>query len=364
MTHHLPGFPWDSLADAKHRAAEHPDGLVDLSVGTPVDPTPDIARVALAQAANAPGYPTVWGTDGLHRAIIDYLHSRWQAPKLTPQSVMPVIGTKELVGWLPTLLDLGADDLVVIPTTAYPTYEVGASMAGARVINCDDPEELTERPALIWINSPANPHGATLTRFATTKWLQAARRWDSVLASDECYSEFGWESEPCSVLDVQVSDGDVTKVLAVHSLSKRSNLAGYRAGFVAGCPTLVQQLVALRKHLGMMVPTPVQQAMEVLLADQHHVERQRERYLARRQMLASALRTAGFRIDHSEGSLYLWATRGENGRKTVEWLAGLGILAAPGDFYGAAGAQYVRVSLTASDDRIAAASERLTATAG
>ena len=360
LSDRLPDFPWDTIAAAKATASAHPDGIVDLSVGTPVDPTPQLARDALAAASDAHGYPTVWGTPELRQSIIDYLVRRWHALELPHEGVLPVIGTKELVAWLPTLLGLGAGDLVVIPTTAYPTYEVGARLAGADVLTCDDPGAVGGVPKLIWINSPANPHGAILSAEQTRAWVEYARSVGAVLAADECYGEFGWTAEPVSVLDTRISDGDVTGLLAAHSLSKRSNLAGYRAGFVAGEPALVQELVGVRKHAGMMVPTPVQAAIKACLDDQAHVAEQRERYLARRSTLAPALEAAGFRIDHSEGSLYLWATRGENCRVSLDWLAERGILVAPGDFYGAAGVQHVRVALTATDERIASAARRLT----
>lgn len=355
----LPDFPWDSLAGARATAAGHPGGVVDLSVGTPVDPTPQLARDALAAASDCPGYPTVWGTAPLRRAVIDHLRRRWDAIELPEQGILPVIGTKEAVAWLPTLLGLGADDLVVIPTTAYPTYEVGARLVGAQVLACDDPAAIEGTPALIWINSPANPHGVILDAGQMRAWVDYARSVGAVLASDECYGEFGWDAEPVSALRADVCEGRPDGILVLHSLSKRSNLAGYRAGFVAGDPDLVQRQVGLRKHLGMMMPSPVQEAMRALLGDQEHVAEQRERYLRRRSVLRPALEAAGFRIDHSEGSLYLWATRGEDCRATIDWLAQRGIVAAPGDFYGEAGRQHVRIALTGTDERINAAARRL-----
>ncbi|MDO5082243.1 succinyldiaminopimelate transaminase [Arachnia propionica] len=356
----LPDFPWDSLAEARRVASAHPGGLVDLSVGTPVDPTPQVARDALAAAADSHGYPTVWGTAELRDAIIGHLEHRWHAQGLSHEGVLPVIGTKELVGWLPELLGLGTADAVVFPEIAYPTYEVGARVVGARPVPCDDPASVPEDTRLIWINSPANPSGRILGIAELRAWVAVARRLGAVLASDECYGEFAWEAEAHSILDPAVCDGDLTGLLAVHSVSKRSNAAGYRAGFVAGDPRLVQDLVQARKHLGMMVPGPVQAALIALLGDQGHVIEQRERYLARRAVLRPALEAAGFRIDDSEGSLYLWATRDEPCRDTVAWLAERGILVAPGDFYGTRSTTHVRVALTASDERIAAAASRLT----
>lgn len=356
----LPVFPWDTLAAARQTANAHPDGLVDLSVGTPVDPTPQLAREALADAADAHGYPTVWGTPALRAAIIDYLQQRWGAVGLSDHNVLPVIGTKEVVAALPNQLGLGPDDLVVFPTTAYPTYDVGARLAGCRMQACDDPDAVEGRPALIWINSPANPHGAIASDELLHRWIEFARRHDAVLAADECYGEFGWDAEPASVLRADLCSGSHDNLLVLHSLSKRSNMAGYRAGFLAGDREIVSELLEVRKHAGMMMPAPVQAAMTVTLADQSHVEAQRARYLRRRTVLAEALRAAGFRIDHSEGSLYLWVTRGEDCRATVDWLAERGILVAPGDFYGEAGTQHVRVALTATDERVDAAAARLT----
>ncbi|MDO5066178.1 MAG: succinyldiaminopimelate transaminase [Propionibacteriaceae bacterium] len=356
----LPDFPWDTLAEARRIASAHPDALVDLSVGTPVDPTPQIAREALSAAGDSHGYPTVWGTPALREAIIDHLERRWRATGLSHEAVLPVIGTKELVGWLPELLGVTAEDSVVFPEIAYPTYEVGARVAGATPVPCDDPQSIPQNTRLIWINSPANPSGRILDVAELRAWVAAARRLGAVLASDECYGEFAWEAEAVSILDPVVCDGDLTGLLAVHSVSKRSNAAGYRAGFVAGDPVLVQALVQARKHLGMMVPGPIQAALIAMLGDQEHVNLQRERYLARRAVLRPALEAAGFRIDDSQGSLYLWATRDEPCRDTVAWLAERGILVAPGDFYGTRSGSHVRVALTATDERIAAAAERLT----
>ena len=355
----LPDFPWDTLAGARQQAFAHPDGVVDLSVGTPVDPTPQLAREALARASEAPGYPTVWGAPETRRAIINYMMGRWRSVELADECVMPVIGTKELVGWLPTLLGLGENDAVVFPECAYPTYAVGAQVAGARLVPLDDPSQLPADTRLIWINSPANPSGQMLSLEQLRAWVQAARQMGAVLASDECYGEFAWDAEAISVLDPRVNDGDLSGLLAVHSISKRSNAAGYRGGFVAGDPSVVADLIGARKHLGMMLPSPIQAAMAALLGDQEHVEQQRERYLARRAKLRPALESAGFRIEHSEGALYLWATRDEPCRDSIDWLSKRGILAAPGDFYGEAANMHVRIALTATDERIAAAASRL-----
>ena len=346
----LPDFPWDTIAGAATRARSHPDGICDLSVGTPVDPTPELGRRALAEASDAHGYPLTWGTPTLRQAIGDYLSRRWGAPQLGDRGVLPVIGTKELVGWLPTLLGLGAQDTVVIPATAYPTYAVGAAVAGCRVVTAETPDDVAdERPALVWTNSPSNPTGRVADAWETSAWIAYCRDRGALLVADECYGEFGWDAEPVSALDTRINGGDVTGIVGAYSLSKRSNLAGYRAGFIGGDPSVVSQLLEVRKHLGMMVPAPVQAAMTVLLGDDEHVRIQRERYASRRHILSAALVAAGYRIDHSQAGLYLWATLGEPGRVTIDRLADLGILAAPGDFYGTAGADHVRIALTATD---------------
>ena len=356
----LPDFPWDLLTPYGERAAAHPDGLVDLSVGTPVDPTPAVVRAALGTAADAPGYPQTYGTPALREAVAAYFRRRWRLDTVEPDGVLPTIGSKELVAWLPTLLGLGVGDAVVHPTLAYPTYDVGARLAGADSIGADSLTALgPRRVSLVWLNSPASPHGRVLPAPHFAKVVAWARERGAVVASDECYLEFGWDARPVSVLDPAVNGGSLDGLLAVHSLSKRSNMAGYRAGFVAGDVGLVRRLLEVRKHAGMMVPAPVQASMIAGLDDDGHADEQRERYLARRGALRRALEAAGFRIDHSEGGLYLWATRNEPCWDTVSWFAGRGILVAPGDFYGPAGARHVRVALTATDEHVGMAAIRL-----
>lgn len=356
----LPVFPWDTLADVTAKARAHPDGIVDLSVGTPVDEVAPVIREALAAASSAPGYPTTAGTARLRRSMADALARRYGVTDLAEDAALPVIGTKELIAWLPTLLGLGGDDLVVIPELAYPTYDVGARLAGAQVLAADSLTALgPQRPALIFLNSPSNPTGRVLGVDHLRKVVGWARERGAIVASDECYLGLGWDDAPVSVLHPSVSDGDHTGLLAVHSLSKTSSLAGYRAGFVAGDPALVAELLAVRKHAGMMVPTPVQAAMVAALDDDAHEVAQRQRYARRRDVLLPAVRKAGFTVDHSEAGLYLWATRGEPCRDTVAWLAERGILTAPGEFYGPRGAQHVRIALTATDERIDAAVARL-----
>ncbi|MFB8282533.1 succinyldiaminopimelate transaminase [Nocardia colli] len=360
----LPDFPWDTIASVKAKAATHPGGIVDLSVGTPVDPVDPLIRTALSSASAVPGYPATHGTPELRAAAVDALKRRYGITGLDPASVLPAIGTKELIAGLPRLLGLGADDLVVIPEVAYPTYEVGALFAGAQIARADGLTQLgPQTPALMFVNSPSNPTGRVLGVDHLRKVVEFARERDVIIASDECYLGLTWEGRAVSILDPEVCDGDHTNLLAVHSLSKTSNLASYRAGFVAGDPALVTELLEVRKHAGMMVPFPIQAAMTAALSDDTHEAQQRERYRVRREVLRKALEQAGFRIDHSEAGLYLWSTRGEACRTTLDWLADRGILAAPGDFYGPTGTEHVRIALTATDERIAAAAERLTAAA-
>ena len=356
----LPVFPWDTLAEHRARAGRHPDGLVDLSIGTPVDPVPDVVRAALAAASDSPGYPLTHGTPALREQAAGWLRRRHDVRGLDPDAVLPTVGSKELIAWLPTLLGLGPGDLVVHPELAYPTYDVGARLAGADVLASDALTAIGPRRAgLLWINSPANPTGRVLPVEHLRKIVQWARERDVVVASDECYLELGWSGVPVSVLHESVAGDSHDNLLAVHSMSKRSTMAGYRAGFVAGDPALVRRLLEVRRHAGMIVPAPVQAAMAAALADDGHADVQRERYAARRGVLAAALPAAGFRIEHSEAGLYLWVTRDEDCWSSVAALAELGILVAPGSFYGAAGSRHVRVALTATDERVAAAAARL-----
>jgi succinyldiaminopimelate transaminase len=368
----LPDFPWDRLTPHAATARAHPDGIVDLSVGTPVDPTPAVAREALAAASDAPGYPQTYGTPALRAAVAAWFARRRGVPDVDPDGVLPTIGSKELVAWLPTLLGLGPGDVVVHPEVAYPTYDVGARLAGATPVAADGTAQLgpvggpagaagpSGRVRLVWLNSPANPTGRVLGVEHLAKVVRWARAAGAVVASDECYAELSWEAaEVPSILDPRVCGGSHDGLLAVYSLSKQSNLAGYRAAFAAGDPLLVQRLLEVRKHAGMMVPAPVQAVLTATLADDAHVADQRERYAARRAVVLDALRGAGFRIDHSEAGLYLWATRDEPCWDTVADLAGRGVLVAPGDFYGPRGARHVRVALTGSDERIGRLASRL-----
>ncbi|MGO1885913.1 MAG: succinyldiaminopimelate transaminase [Citricoccus sp.] len=386
----LPEYPWESLAPYRATAQAHPGGLADLSIGTPVDDTPALVQEALASAANAHGYPTTHGTPALREAIAAWFGRRRGVADLDPQAVIPSVGSKEFIAWLPLLLGLGPGDVVVRPTVAYPTYDIGALLVGATAVAADSLAELDAdtraRVKLIWTNSPANPTGQVSSAEQLRAVVAQGREVGAVVAGDECYAELGWgewdtpgaSGTPC-ILAEEVSGGDHTGLLSVYSLSKQSNLAGYRAAFAAGDAELVAALVNSRKHAGMIVPMPVQAAMTVALADDAHVRQQKDRYRARRTLLKDALESAGLVVDHSEAGLYLWTRDGraagsdtgpDAGRPApseqdswdlVGALAQLGILVGPGTFYGTAGNGYVRVALTATDEAVAKAAERLRA---
>ncbi|GAA4179571.1 succinyldiaminopimelate transaminase [Gryllotalpicola koreensis] len=360
----LPDYPWDRMAPYAERARRHPRGIVDLSIGSPVDPTPELIREALAAATDAHAYPTTTGTPALREAIVAWYARRRGVTGLSVDQVLPTIGSKELVALLPLLAGIRAGDVVVHPRAAYPTYAVGAAIAGADSFASDDPAEWPDGTKLIWLNSPGNPDGRVLD----TDFLKAAvargRELGALVVNDECYAELGWEgrwaeeSVP-SILDPRVVGDDLTGVLSVYSLSKQSNLAGYRAAFVAGDARVIDDLLTRRKHAGLMLPDPLQAAMVVALGDDAHVAAQKERYRARRAVLKPALEAAGFAIDHSEAGLYLWASEGTDAWASIDRLAGLGVVAGPGEFYGEFFPDHVRFSLTASDERIREAAERL-----
>ncbi|WP_055480666.1 succinyldiaminopimelate transaminase [Sphaerimonospora mesophila] len=355
----LPDFPWDRLVPYQKLARAHPDGIVDLSVGTPVDPVPPVIRTALAEAADSPGYPLTYGTPRLRQAAAGWLRRR-HGVTVDPADILPTIGSKELVAWLPTLLGVRPGERVVFPELAYPTYDVGARIAGAEPYASDGLLALgPERVPLVWVNSPSNPTGKVLPAEHLRKVVAWARERGAIVASDECYIELGWEEQPISILHPDVCGGSQEGLLAVHSLSKRSNLAGYRAGFVAGDSRLVKRLLEVRKHAGMMMPAPVQAAMAAALDDDRHALEQRERYARRRAVLRPALERAGWRIEHSAAGLYLWATNGADCWDQVRALAEKGILVAPGDFYGDAGRSHIRVAITATDERVDTAVMRL-----
>ena len=350
----LPDFPWDALAPYGDKAKKHPDGIIDLSVGTPVDATPAFIQEELVRASNSPGYPLTIGSPDLRAAI------RTWAEKILGVSgdydVLPTIGSKELVAWLPTFLEAKT---VNFPDVAYPTYLVGAIIAGAKPQPVGISPESWSKSDLTWINTPSNPTGRVHSRSELQAVINYSRENNAVIASDECYLNFPADgvSEPISLLNV--ANGDNRNLISVYSLSKRSNLAGYRAGVVVGDPQLIEKIREIRKHAGMLVPAPVQRAMAVALGDEVHVTEQAARYAARRKVLKPALEKAGFTMEFSDAGLYIWCTRNERDWDSVAWLAERGVLATPGSFYGEAGSKYIRVALTSTDAHIAQAAKRI-----
>ena len=353
MRAQLPDFPWDALAPYGDKARSHPKGIIDLSQGTPVDPTPEFIQQVFRDASNSPSYPVTAGTPELRAAL-----KKWATERLGATGdfdALPLIGSKELVAWLPTFLESAK---VLIPEIAYPTYHVGAILAGAESIPVAIDAKGWPAADLAWLNSPSNPTGRVHSVDEINDCIAWSRANNSVLISDECYLEFDQSAHSYSVLSQ--TGGDNTNILAVHSLSKRSSMAGYRAAFMVGDPALIAKIREIRKHGGMMVPLPVQKAMTVALSDDKHVAEQRARYNARKDALRPALEAAGFTIEFSNSGLYLWCTRNEDAWTSVAWLAERGVLATPGSFYGALGARHIRIAMTATDAQIADAAARIT----
>ncbi len=354
MREKLPDFPWDALAPYSEIARQHPDGAIDLSQGTPVDSTPQLIQSALKESSNSPRYPVTAGTKELQEAIRNWAINHLGASG--DFDVLPVIGSKELVAWLPTLLQ---SQKVIYPEIAYPTYLVGALLAQSEPIAVGVDAETWPSADFAWVNTPSNPTGRVHSESelrATIKW---ARQNSATLVCDECYIDFGDTATPTSLL--KYTDGDNSNILVVHSLSKRSSMAGYRGAFLIGDAKLISQIREVRKHAGMMVPLPIQNAMVAALSDETHVIEQRNRYNARRAALSPALIAAGFKIEESAAGLYIWCTRAEDCWKSVEWLAKLGIVATPGSFYGALGASHIRIAMTATDAQISDAAKRIKA---
>jgi succinyldiaminopimelate transaminase len=350
----LPDFPWDALAPFGEIARAHPNGIIDLSVGTPVDSTPEFIQAVLRDSSNSPSYPVTAGTPELRDAIRDWAHSHLGATG--DFDVLPLIGSKELVAWLPTIVEAKK---VLIPEIAYPTYHVGALIAQAQSIPVEIDASQWPHADLAWINSPSNPTGRVHSNQELKSAIEWSRANNSILISDECYLEFDHTAKPTSIL--AHTGGDNKNILALHSLSKRSSMAGYRAAFMLGDSALIAKIRELRKHAGMMVALPVQKAMGVALKDDRHVAEQRSRYNARRDALWPALEACGFRVEFSNSGLYIWCTRDEDAWVSVEWLAKRGILATPGSFYGDRGKNHIRIAMTVTDAQIADAVNRLSA---
>ena len=351
----LPDFPWDALAPYGERAKAHPSGFIDLSVGTPVDPTPEFIQQKLRESSNSPSYPVTTGAPELRDALKNFVSKTLGATG--DFDVLPTIGSKELVALLPTLLEAKR---ILIPKIAYPTYKVGGLIAGAEVVEVDVDANTwpDENFDLAWINSPSNPTGRVHSEAELLEVISFSRKTGTVIASDECYLHMpAGDKKPVSIL--KLANGDNKNLLAIHSMSKRSNLAGYRAALLVGDSKLIAKVREIRKHAGMMVPQPIQRALTTALMDEAHVSEQSSRYLNRRKILQPALERAGFRIEYSDAGLYIWCSRDESAWDSIDWLAQLGILATPGSFYGNAGQNFIRVALTASDEKISEAAERI-----
>ena len=340
----LPDFPWDALAPYGDKAKAHPSGFIDLSQGTPVDATPEFIQSAFKAASNSPSYPVTTGTPELREAITKW--AREQLGATGDFGVLPLIGSKELVAWLPTILE---STHVLYPEVAYPTYLVGSMIAKTKSSTVDFDANTWPDADLAWVNTPSNPTGRVHSDLELLNAIEWARK-GGVVVADECYLEFGNGITPKSILSL--TGGNNKNILAIHSLSKRSSIAGYRAAMMIGDKDLIAKILEVRKHAGMMVPLPVQKAMVAALSDNKHVAEQRDRYNARKAKVRSAIEKHGFTIDHSEAGLYLWATRNESDWDSVSWFADRGILVTPGHFYGPKGAQHIRIAMTAIDAQI------------
>ena len=340
----LPDFPWDALAPFGEKARAHPSGFIDLSQGTPVDPTPEFIQEAFRAASNSPSYPVTAGTSELREAITNWAKNELGATG--EFGVLPLIGSKELVAWLPTILQ---SSHVLYPEIAYPTYLVGSMIAKTKSTAVDFDATSWPKADLAWVNSPSNPTGRVNTDSELIKSIEWARN-GSVVVADECYLEFGNGVTPKSILSL--TNGNNKNILAIHSLSKRSSMAGYRAAMMIGDKDLIAKILEVRKHAGMMVPLPVQKAMVAALSDNKHVALQRDLYNSRKAKVRNAIEKHGFKVEHSEAGLYLWATRGETDWDSVSWFAENGILVTPGHFYGEKGGKYVRIAMTATDAQI------------
>jgi succinyldiaminopimelate transaminase len=359
-----PPYPYDRLDRFKPLAERHDGGLVDLSIGTPIDPPPDAVIAALGSSGAERGYPPSIGSLELRTALQRWIGRRFDVVVPVAQ-IGACIGTKEFVGTLPQWLRLRRPDRdsVLYPAVSYPTYEMGAILAGCRPVpvppaadgsldlDAIDPAD-ADRALALWVNSPSNPTGALDDLADAAVW---GRSHEVPVFSDECYVEFTWNGPGRTILEHGL-DG----VVAVHSLSKRSNLAGVRIGFYAGDAELVHYLQEVRKHVGMMVPGPAQAAGIVALDDDTHVAIQRERYLRRLERVADVLgRWSGSEISLPDGGFYLWFDAGDGWAFTERLAAEGGALVSPGDFYGAGGAQFVRVAVVQPDQRIELVAARL-----
>ncbi|MDN6554562.1 MAG: succinyldiaminopimelate transaminase, partial [Bifidobacterium mongoliense] len=363
---HTP-YDWGRLDRYRAIAAETGLPLLDLSVGSPVDPVPDAVRRALADASDTPGYPATKGSPALRTAIADWFIS-CRGIDLRPlhAGIVPTVGSKEAVSLMASLLHCGQGDVVVQPRVSYPTYEIGTQLAGGTVLKVDDVadvESWRHVPGVraIWVNSPCNPTGEVLSAAQLTTIVASAREIGATVLSDECYALMDWRepAAPCA-LGAGVCAGSAEGVLVLYSMSKQSNMAGYRAAFIVGDERLVAEMTVARKQIGQIIPAPVQAAMVAALRDGTAVNEQRERYQCRLAKLVRALTAYGYEAAMPRGGLYVWiAARSGGCWQDMEDLSRLGIMVSPGEFYGAPG--YLRCSATASDGVIDEGVARLAA---
>jgi succinyldiaminopimelate transaminase len=354
-----PPYPYERLDEITELAARHDGGAVDLSIGTPCDPPPAAVVEAFGIGDTMRGYPPSIGTAAFRTAAAEWLHRRLKATVDPVTEVAAVVGTKEFVASTPQYLRLRdpSRDTVLYPQISYPTYEMGAILAGCRPVpyrHLDDiAADDADRALCVWVNTPANPTGELHDLGAAAHW---GRTRGIPVLSDECYAEFSWASDPTTILRVG-TDG----VLAVHSLSKRDNFAGARIGFYAGDRELVHYLREVRKHAGLMPAGPVQAAAVVALGDDAHVEVQRERYQRRLTTLRTILGTLGYEAPMPDGAFYLWvpAPDGEAWTAARDLAVRAGIVCSPGEFYGAASAGWFRLAAVQPDERIALAASRV-----
>jgi len=353
-----PPYPYDRLDELKALGAALPGGLVDLSIGTPCDPPPDVVLDALARSGAERGYPPSVGSPAYRESAAAWMDRRLGVA-IDPAHIAACVGTKELVAGVPQWLRLRRPDLdtVLYPAISYPTYAMGATLAGCRAapyahLDDIDPGDAA-RALCLWVNVPGNPTGELGDLGAAATW---GRAHGVPVLCDECYVEFTWDGPPRTILE-HGADG----VLAVHSLSKRSNLAGARAGFYAGDPELVRYLSEVRKHAGFMVPGPVQAAAVAAWADDAHVDAQRARYQSRLVTMADALDLVGVDVPLPAGAFYLWAPApdGDAWALARRLAAQGGVLVSPGEFYGPEGAGHVRVAVVQPDERLALVADRL-----
>ncbi|MBM6699996.1 succinyldiaminopimelate transaminase [Bifidobacterium pullorum subsp. saeculare] len=361
-------YDWSRIAGYKATAKAADGGMVDLSVGSPVDPVPEAARRALAAASDAPnayGYPATAGTADLRAAIDDWFRDcRGVDPKAVNAAVVPTVGSKEAVALMASLLHLGPGDVVVQPRVSYPTYEIGTQLAGATVLKVDDVADVDSWRSVpgvkaVWVNSPCNPTGQVLADHWLADIVAAARQIGAVTLSDECYALMTWGGAPAAcALESDVCEGSAQGVLTLYSLSKQSNMAGYRTAFIAGDRSLVTRMTEYRKQIGQIIPGPVQAAMAAALRNHDSVAEQRDRYRRRLEALVGGLRAHGYDAQMPAGALYVWVpARSGDCWTDMADLARIGIVPSPGEFYGAP--EFLRFSATATDEAIDQAVARL-----